>query len=163
MEETKEAEGITHIFSHPFTLCFEWSCICHLFPSVGLTLPGVFLLLRRLKLKPPSAADQFFSIQYSIQSVQVAIMVQVCHLLSVVGSGGMYIHSNTVFKYNFDILVFHLVVPVSGTLYYSTSSQKEILTVLFHFLFHLFNSFNYYCSTFYIIKSAMLIGSMQNI
>lgn len=59
-EETKEAEGITHIFGHTFNLSFELSSVSHLFPSVGHTLPGAFLLLRRLKLKPPSVVDQFF-------------------------------------------------------------------------------------------------------
>lgn len=36
-EKTKETKGITHNFSHPFTLSFELQSISHLFPSVGLT------------------------------------------------------------------------------------------------------------------------------
>lgn len=42
-EETKEAEGITHIFSHAFILSFELSSVCHPFPSVGLGFPRVHL------------------------------------------------------------------------------------------------------------------------
>lgn len=42
-EETKEAEGITYIFSHAFILSFELSSVCHPFPSVGLGFPRVHL------------------------------------------------------------------------------------------------------------------------
>ncbi len=90
-EETKAAEGIAHIFSHTFNLSFELSSVSRLFPSVGLTLPEAFLLQRSLKLKHASAVDQFFQSYtiFDISSVhqsQLAIMVQVCHLLSTLGS-----------------------------------------------------------------------------
>lgn len=62
-EETKEAEGITHIFSHAFILSFELSSVCHPFPSVGLGFPRVHL--RSLWLKPPSGVGQFFQ-NYSL-------------------------------------------------------------------------------------------------